>query len=161
RGRRVYALKGMGGEGRPVVSNPRQKHRKGKVPVCLVGTDTAKELLLFSRIHITEDGAPGRQHYPLKYDGEYFKQMVAERAVMRMRAGQEHRVWIKHGPRNEALDLNVYALATLAILDPKWDQLESEAVASREAPRPPKPAAEPEETRQPWVRRQERRWMRR
>lgn len=122
RARRVFALKGMAGNGRPLVGRP-SKSNRGKVPLFTVGTDTAKELLLLSRLKTLEPG-PGYCHFPVEYDDEYFDQLTAEKAVIKYHHGHPSTVWVKTRPRNEALDLRVYSLATLAILNPNFDRLE-------------------------------------
>ena len=111
-GRRVFALKGVGGEGRPLVSRP-SKNNIGKVRLFAVGADTAKELV-YSRLRIEEPGA-GYCHFPSR-DDEYFKQLTAERLVIRYVRGHAKRVWTKIRNRNEALDVRCYALAAYSIL---------------------------------------------
>ena len=112
-GRRVFALKGVGGEGRPIVTRP-TKNNIGKVRLFSVGSDTAKELV-YSRLRIDEAG-PGYCHFPIGRDDEYFKQLTAERLVTRYVRGHAKRIWIKSRNRNEALDVRCYALAAYSIL---------------------------------------------
>ena len=111
-GRRVFALKGVGGEGRPLVSRP-SKNNIGKVRLFAVGSDTAKELV-YSRLRIDEPGA-GYCHFPERGE-EYFKQLTAERLVTKYVRGHAKRVWMKTRSRNEALDVRCYALAAYSIL---------------------------------------------
>ena len=106
--KRVYAIKGIGGEGRPLVGRP-GKNNIGKVRLFPIGVDTAKELI-YSRLKIAEHG-PGFCHFPIRYDDEYFKQLTAEQLVTRFNKGYRKREWKKVRPRNEALDCRVYALA--------------------------------------------------
>lgn len=119
---RVFAIKGRGGAGLPViVSAP--KNNAYNVPVFNLGVDRLKELF-YSRLGISEPG-PGFCHFPLEYRETYFEQLTAERAVRRFRAGQPVLSWeLKPGTRNEALDCRVYAMAALAILNPDWRALQ-------------------------------------
>lgn len=111
-GDRVFAIKGVGGEGKPIVGKP-SKNNIGKVKLFPVGVDTAKELV-YSRLQI-QDAGPGYCHFPENYDEEYFKQLTAEQVITKYHKGFKRREWQKIRPRNEALDCRVYALAALSI----------------------------------------------
>lgn len=111
---RIYAIKGVGGEGKPIVGRP-TKNNIGKIKLFPVGVDTAKELV-FSRLQIQHEGA-GYCHFPKHYDEEYFKQLTAEQVITRYHKGFKRREWQKIRPRNEALDCRVYAIAALSILN--------------------------------------------
>lgn len=110
--RRVFGIKGVGGEGRPLVGRP-SKNNIGKVHLFPVGADTAKELV-YSRLRITEPG-PGYCHFPKSRDPEYFEQLTAEQLVTRYIRGHAKRTWVKKRRRNEALDVRCYAMAALYI----------------------------------------------
>jgi phage terminase large subunit GpA-like protein len=79
------------------------------------------------------DGAvfpPGSCHFP-QYGEEYFKQLTAERRVIRVVKGFPHATWEKDPSRNnEALDCRVYARAAATIYgidrmsEFKWRSLE-------------------------------------
>jgi len=56
-------------------------------------------------------------------DPEYFKQLTAERQVIKYNKGFAHRVWVKTRTRNEALDVRVYGIAALAILNVNLDSV--------------------------------------
>ena len=112
-GRRVFAIKGVGGEGRAIVSRP-SKNNIGKCLLFPVGVDTAKDLL-FARLRIAEEGA-GYIHFSDVLNEEYFRQLTAEKIVTRYHKGFKKRVFHKTRPRNEALDCFVYAIAAYAIL---------------------------------------------
>lgn len=132
--RRVFALKGVGGEGRPIVSAPRvQKSPRGgrQIKLFTVGTDTAKGVL-FSRLQLTHPG-PGYCHFPLSYDEEYFAQLTAEKAVIKYRKGRKIIEWIKTRPRNEALDVRIGGMAVLKIVNPDWEMLAS-SMSRKEEP---------------------------
>ena len=119
-GRRVFAIKGVGGEGRALVGRP-SKNNVGKVRLFPVGVDTAKELI-YARLKIKEPG-PGYCHFPAHYDDEYFRQLAAEQIVTRFSKGFRKREWKKIRPRNEALDCRVYALAAYALLNANINQI--------------------------------------
>ena len=119
-GRRVFAIKGVGGEGRALVGRP-SKNNVGKVRLFPVGVDTAKELI-YARLKIKEPG-PGYCHFPAHYDDEYFRQLTAEQIVTRFSKGFRKREWKKIRPRNEALDCRVYALAAYALLNANINQI--------------------------------------
>jgi phage terminase large subunit GpA-like protein len=119
-GHRVFAIKGVGGEGKPIVGRP-SKNNIGKVPLYPVGVDTAKELL-YARLRQTEAG-PGYCHFHDRLDEEHFRQLTAEKQVMRYHKGYPKRGWIKTRTRNEALDVRVYAIAALSILNVNMDSI--------------------------------------
>lgn len=119
--RRTFAVKGMGGSGRPLVARPSRNNRQ-RVLLFPVGVDTAKELI-FSRLPIETDG-PGKMHFNATADEEYFKQLTAEKQVVKFsRNNFPTRVWRKIRERNEALDLEVYALAAFVLLNANVEKI--------------------------------------
>ena len=126
-GRRVFAIKGVGGDGRPLVGRP-SKNNIGKVNLFPIGVDTAKHLL-FSRFRITEPGA-GYCHFPSDRDDEYFKQLTAEKIATRYHKGFARREFVKVRPRNEALDVRVYAMAALTLLNANLKALHNRMMAN-------------------------------
>jgi len=112
--RRVFAIKGMGGEGKPISGRP-SKNNIGRCPLFPVGVDTVKTLL-FQRMRIVEEG-PGYIHFSDTLEDEYFRQLTAEQIVVKFHRGYQKRVFKKMRPRNEALDCFVYGVAALAILN--------------------------------------------
>lgn len=141
--RRVYALKGVGGPGRPLVSAPARKktgNHPRKVALYSVGVDDAKGLL-YSRYRLTAPG-PGYLHLPTGHSliGEEFcAQLTAEKIMTKYRRGFPVREWVKARPRNEALDCLVYALAAVRLLNPRYTDLSRALPAKAGAPKPPKP----------------------
>lgn len=125
-GRRIFAVKGVGGEGKPIVARP-TKNNIGRIKLFPVGVDTAKELV-FSRLRINEAG-PGYCHFPLHYDAEYFRQLTAEQLVTRYHKGFQRREWRKVRPRNEALDCRVYAVAAYGLLNANINAVASKVEA--------------------------------
>jgi phage terminase large subunit GpA-like protein len=119
-GHRVFAIKGVGGEGKPIVGRP-SKNNIGKVPLYPVGVDTAKEMF-YARLRMEEPG-PGYCHFHQRFDDEHFRQLTAEKQVIRYHKGYPKRGWIKTRTRNEALDVRIYAIAALAILNVNLDNI--------------------------------------
>jgi len=113
-GRRVFAIKGVGGEGKPIVGRP-TKNNIGKINLFPVGTDTAKELI-YSRLKIVEEGE-GYCHFPKGRHEEYFRMLTAEKKITKYFKGRPKREWVKIRTRNEALDCRVYATAALGVLN--------------------------------------------
>jgi phage terminase large subunit GpA-like protein len=113
-GKRVFAVKGVGGEGKPIAGRP-TKNNVVRCPLFPIGVDTAKDLL-FARMRIEEPG-PGYIHFNDHLDDEYFRQLTAEKIVTRFHRGFKKRVFQKVRARNEALDCFVYAIGAFAILN--------------------------------------------
>ena len=120
--RRVYAVKGMAGTGRPLIGRP-SRNNKFRVLLFTIGADTAKELI-FARLQIEEPG-PGYMHFCRKCDEEYFKQLTGEKQVTKFSKGFPTKVWVKVRSRNEALDCEVYALSAYTLLNVNMDRLAS------------------------------------
>ena len=134
-GKRIFAIKGMAGEQRPIVSRP-SKNNIGKVKLFTLGVDNIKELI-FSRLKITIEG-PGYCHFPDDRPDEYFKQLAAsEKIVTRFHKGFPKREFVKTRNRNEALDCRVYAYGALAILN-----LNINAIADRRSRQAEQPVSE-------------------
>lgn len=114
--RRVFAIRGTGDQGKPLVGKPSKSNRY-RVNLFNLCVDTGKGTV-YSRLRIDTPG-PGYVHLPDWTDEEYVAQITAERAVRKWKKGRGSvREWIKTRERNEALDLEVYALAALYILGP-------------------------------------------
>lgn len=129
--RGIFAVKGVGGEGKPLVGRP-ARNNIGKIRLFPVGVDTAKELI-YARLKINIAG-PGYCHFPARYDDEYFQQLTAEQIVTRFSKGFRKREWKKTRARNEALDLRVYALAAFGIANINMKALAERDVEAREKP---------------------------
>jgi phage terminase large subunit GpA-like protein len=136
-GRRVFAIKGVGGWGRPIVSAPSRKKsgRRGRaVDLFTVGVDEAK-LIGQRRLGIEMPG-PGCSHFPSSREAEWFHQMTAEMLLTKFVKGFAVRDWHKVRERNEAFDCRVYAYAALKILNVNLAR-----AAARLGPAPQKPRA--------------------
>lgn len=120
--RRVWAIKGMGGQDVPYIRNPSTNNRV-KAPLFVVGVDAGKALLYQRLQHPTK--GPNYCHFPSNeeagYDENYFKGLTAEKMVARFRKGRSIVVWeLKDNgyKRNEPLDIRNYATAALEIANP-------------------------------------------
>ena len=112
--RKIFALKGSSESGKEILGKF-SINNQYRVKLWIVGTDTAKDRI-FARMKIPAPG-PGYMHLPDFADEEYLAQLTAEKAVRRYRRGKGTiREYIKTRARNEALDLEVYALAALYVL---------------------------------------------
>ena len=102
---------------------------------------------------------PGTCHFP-QYGEEFFKQLTAERRVIRMHKGFPKATWEKDPTRNnEVLDCRVYARAAASIFgldrmsEYKWRHLEEALGIEHDLPRPALELAPPEHKEQEEVRR--------
>lgn len=130
--KRVFAIKGRGGEGIPIV-NPAKRVaiKDNKHITCWLyslGVDAGKAII-YSNIQVQTPG-PKYCHFPKGddrgYDLNYFNGLISEKMVKRKTSGGYKWVWKKlpGHRRNEALDCRNYALAGIKILDPDFDALE-------------------------------------
>jgi len=158
RRRRVVAIKGMPGAGRPIVSAPTRKTQgrdKIKIALYTVGTHEAKRII-FNRLRLQNPG-PRYLHFPKTEwcDEEFFHQLTAEKLETSYHRGVKIQRWVPTRPRNEILDLYVYNLAALHLIGKNWrrvlrdaaDRLEQ--VAGVETYQPPAVEPEPEEAPEP------------
>lgn len=151
--RRLFAVKGRGGWGLPVVSQPQRKQSgkvKRKVNLFIVGTDETK-LIVMRRLAVPSPG-PGYCHFPEGRDADYFKQLTAEKMTTKYVKGQPIREWTKPDrARNEALDCRVYATAALKIMQPSLKRLSLRLNGSKPKPEPVAPIVpiQPTETPPP------------
>lgn len=125
--RRVFAIRGRGGQGIPLVGKPVRNNRIGAVRFDL-GVDSGKATVM-SRLRIEEVG-PGYCHFPRDteaykrgYDLEYFRGLLSERLDFKYENGRASVRWVKTYDRNEPLDVRNYATAALEILNPDFEAL--------------------------------------
>src|SRR5271157_359900 len=112
--RRIFCLKGSSEAGKEILGKF-STNNQYRVKLWIIGTDTAKDRI-FARLKIPAPG-PGFMHIPDFIEDEYLAQLTAEKAVRRYRRGKGTvREYVKTRARNEALDLEVYALAALYVL---------------------------------------------
>lgn len=125
--KRIFGIKGMGGEGIPLVYKISTNNIE-KVRIFLLGVDSGKEILM-TRLNATEKG-PGYCHFPINpdrgYDEAYIKGLSSEQRVIQYKDGRAVLKWVKKssGIRNEPLDLRNYSTAAAEILRPDWEALE-------------------------------------
>jgi len=123
-GKRVFAIKGLGGDGRPIVSRP-SRNNIGRLNLFGVGVNTVKEMV-YARLKIEAPG-PGYCYFPVDRDAEYYRMLTAERRVTKYYKGRPKLEWVKVRARNEALDCRVYAIAALVIANINLDLLYKKA----------------------------------
>lgn len=112
----VFAIQGVDGPGRPLVISYNLIKNK-KVYLFRISADSGKENI-YSRLKINKPG-PGYIHFPKTLPENYFKQLTSEKRVKIRAQGLPKLRWVlPPGRRNEALDIQVYGLAALSILNP-------------------------------------------
>lgn len=134
-GKRVFAVKGKGGEGIPYISPPSKvkivkedaKGRKvvtGKAYLYIIGVDSGKEKIM-SSLKVQEPGAR-YYHFPKQeekgYDSNYFKGLLSEKMTYKNRKWQWEK--LPGHERNEPLDMRNYANAAFQILNPNLEHIE-------------------------------------
>lgn len=124
--RRIYAVKGKGGDGIPFVGRVSRNNRE-KAALFMLGVDQGKQTLI-SRLKIEFEGE-GYCHFPINkglgYGEEYFEGLTSESRVVRFYKGKPKVEWkVKKGVRNEPLDCRNYATAAMEILNPNFNLLE-------------------------------------
>lgn len=146
-GRRLFAVKGVPGWGKPIVTAPMRRasgKRARKVDLFNVGVDEAK-VVVARRLGIQTPGA-GYCHFSTDRDAEFFAQMTAEKLMTKMLRGFAVREWHKTRDRNEVFDCRVYATAALKIANPNLASLAKKAGIV-----PSRAAADVEESREEWA----------
>lgn len=130
--KRVFAIKGAGGDGipftKPANKVPIRDNKRVTCWLYSLGVDAGKATIMSSlKVH-----KPGRlySHFPLDetkgYDSNYFNGLISERIVPVKSKGQTKWMWEKipgHN-RNEALDCRNYAIAAFRILNPDMQAAE-------------------------------------
>ena len=125
--RRVFALKGMGGPGLPLIHKVTRTEKERAVLIIL-GVDSGKSTIM-GRLKMKEVG-DGYCHFPVDeskgYDRDYFKGLISEKKTFRYSKGVKRVYWetISEHVRNEPLDLRNYATAALKVLNPNFEMLE-------------------------------------
>lgn len=111
---RVTAVKGIAGQGKPMVGKP-SRNNLGGIQLFPIGVDTIKELVV-ARLKVTKHGEPGYCAFPADREDEYFRGLTAETLMTRFVKGFKKQEWVKIRPRNEPFDCRVYATAALEML---------------------------------------------
>ena len=130
--KRVFAIKGKGGEGVPYTKAPtkvdivREGRAVGKTWLYTIGVDSGKEKIM-KALRIREKG-PGYCHFPdnagAGYDAAFFNGLLSEKLTLK----GTRWVWDKlpGHQRNEPLDCRNYANAAEQLLNPNFDRLEND-----------------------------------
>jgi phage terminase large subunit GpA-like protein len=177
--RRVWAIKGIGGAGKPAWPKTISRAKRGAVH--LVGVDTAKDVL-YQRVRRVMAPGPGYVHLDAMTDAEWVEQFISETVVHKVTNGRRVRLWRprQEGSRQEALDCTVYAWCALQgrggaeLLRNRARQrgaradvvaTPGEPVPVETFPEPERPKAKPREPRSTststWVRPRRGSWFRR
>ena len=140
----VVAIKGQSRDTAMLLSTSKADTKKKGLKVWNVSGPVVKtELYRWLKMERIGENATdfGRCHFP-QYSEEYFKQLTAERQVVKISNGYPKPVWEKDPVRrNEALDCRVYARAGAAIYG--LDRLSEKAWQELEAVIPAKSSAVP------------------
>jgi phage terminase large subunit GpA-like protein len=136
---RVLAIKGIGGQGQPIIMGGRVKRRQKVVEgvwLIKLGVDTLKDEF-HSRLSIVKVG-PGYCHWPMQPNGmpacgytlEYFEEIISEqRELTYNKSGFAEYRWTKNRTDpNEALDCRNYARAALEYLRIRLEQMSRDVV---------------------------------
>lgn len=111
---RVWAIKGIAGQGR--LAWPKKAARAGKssAQLFLVGVDTIKDVV-YGRLKRVNAAGPGYIHLDASADETTADQIASETMVYRVVQGRRVRMWKPKsvGGRNEQLDTLVYAYAAM------------------------------------------------
>lgn len=118
--RRVFGIKGKGGDGVAFISKPSRTNRM-QISLFTLGVNTGKETIV-ARLKIEEPGSMC-MHFPSNvdrgYDEAYFKGLTSEVKTTVWEKGVKKTIWKVIGTkRNEPLDLRNYAYAALKIANP-------------------------------------------
>lgn len=132
--RRIFAIKGQGGDGIPYTKPPSKVKivvggkTVGQTWLYSIGVDAGKAAIM-AALKVQEAG-PKYCHFPRDndrgYDLNFFNGLLSEKLVMKTERGRTRWAWekLKGHERNEALDCRNYALAAFRILDPDLDAVE-------------------------------------
>lgn len=132
--KRVFAIKGVGGDGVPYTKPPNKVKiivngkTVGLTWLYALGVDAGKAEI-FSALKVQEAG-PKFCHFPKGegrgYDTAFFTGLLSEKLVLKSERGRTRWAWVKlpGHERNEALDCRNYALAAFRSWDPDLDAVE-------------------------------------
>ena len=134
--KRVFAIKGRGGDGVPYTRPPTKanitksdaKGRKrvvGKCYLYTLGVDSGKEKIM-SALEVQTPGKQRYCHFPLDeelgYDRDFAVGILSEKLTFQ--SGKWRWVKIPGHERNEALDCRNYAMAAFRVLSPNMEELD-------------------------------------
>lgn len=144
--RRIWAIKGEGGEGKPFTEKWRRTKRNRNL-LFILGVNAGKDAIM-AKLRVQRPG-PGYCHFPRAEDGgalqgygeHYFEGLTSEKkTAVRGRNGFVKYEWVKNpGARNEPLDCRNYANAALEIYKPNLPAIhQSEPWNTSPPPKPVK-----------------------
>ena len=153
--KRVFAIKGKGGDGIPIFTPPSKVPiRDNKKITCYLytlGVDAGKAAIM-SALKVQEAG-PKYCHFPrgetYGYDSYYFNGLLSEKLELTQTKRGNVWAWVKipgHN-RNEALDCRNYALAGFKIINPDTLAVERRLKNLPANNKPKKAAATPQPRR--------------
>ena len=135
---RVFAIKGVGGESKPIIIGGRSRERSEGAWLLRLGVDTLKDEF-HSRLEVAAPG-PGFCHWPRTANGgdiagytqSYFDQLTAEERTLKYTAGGFARyTWNKNrSAANEAFDTRCYNRAALEYLKARLEQMAPDVAAN-------------------------------
>lgn len=124
--RRMWAIKGEGGDGKPYVRLMKKGNLPDKAVGFIVAVDGGKEAIMYSS-GVEEPGAR-YMHFPLDYhcgyDLEFFRGLISEKQIIRRKKGQNVVEWEKTYERNEPLDCRNYARAAYKYFNWQFEKIE-------------------------------------
>lgn len=133
-GRKIFAIKGEGGEGKEYVRLMKKDNGKDRSPKFMIGVDSGKEAIM-SASGVEEVG-PRYMHFPRDYkagyDMEFFRGLISERMVIHRKMGQAVTAWEKVYDRNEPLDCRNYARAAYRYFHWPFDKIENTILGREE-----------------------------
>jgi phage terminase large subunit GpA-like protein len=161
----VFGIKGWTFQKNDSVIYKQSTEKKYRIRLVTVNVDRAKDIL-FTRLDMTpitgQDENEGVIHFNQKCDSIFFTQLTAEVKRSKVVSNRLVQVWEKKNKNdaNEALDLTVYNLALLNLLQPiKWKSVKKNIEArmkAAEAPPPKQSEDAPPKVRRDYPRRPKR-----
>jgi phage terminase large subunit GpA-like protein len=132
---KIFAIKGMGGSGTPLISKI-TRTKVENAALIILGVDEGKTAVIES-LKVKTEG-PFYCHFPKNedYDVQYFKGLISERLVPRKYKGHITLNWekISSNSRNEPLDLRNYARAAMKLINPVYERWEERLKVVRGTP---------------------------
>lgn len=111
---KFFATKGWNSPWKPITDYKPRMNNKGGIPLYMIGTDSAKEVI-YNRLSIDneEQSAPGYMHFNLYADPDYFQGLLSE--ALEIDRVTKIPKWVKVFERNEPLDCEVGNLFLLRL----------------------------------------------
>lgn len=132
---RIYPIKGVGGEGVPLITTYSTKNSYG-VPLFRLGVNSGKDTIV-SDLKQSDPTDLRYCSFPSDdrkgYTKEYFRKLTAEMKVAKTVNGRVKFQWVLRPghKRNEAFDIRNYAMAALEILNPPLEKMSGRRVKNQ------------------------------